>query len=118
MLNLGILGRLNGRDVLVEGSVADDQTRALADSVARELRIPAARSSASAGRSDHAAFAWIGVPALSLTRGFHGDYDRTTDGVSRIDLEGVTRIVNLAEGIVRAAATRAWTPRQSSSIGS
>lgn len=116
MLNLDMVGRLRGRDVLVDGSVADAQTRALADSVAQVLRVPAARSTASAGRSDHAAFASIGVPALSLTSGFHADYHRTTDVASRIDVSGVARIVDLAEGIVRAAATRTWAPRQSSSI--
>jgi hypothetical protein len=116
MLNLDMVGRLKGRDVLVDGSVADPETRALADSVARVLRVPAARSAVSAGRSDHAAFASINVPALSLTSGFHGDYHRTTDVASRIDVAGVQRIVDLAEGIVRAAATRTWAPRQTSSI--
>ena len=117
MLNLDMVGRLKGRDVLVDGSVADAGTRALADSVARALRIPAARSSASSGRSDHAPFGAIDVPALSLTSGFHADYHRTTDVASRVDVSGVARIVDLAEGIVRAAATRTWAPRQASSIG-
>ena len=116
MLNLDMVGRLKGRDVLVDESVADTQTRTLADSVARTLRIPAARSAAPAGRSDHAAFASINVPALSLTSGFHADYHRTTDVASRIDVRGVQRIVDLAEGIVRAAATREWEPRRASSI--
>ena len=116
MLNLDMVGRLNGRDVLVDGSVADVSTLALADSVAVALRVPAARSSASAGRSDHAAFASIGVPALSLTSGFHGDYHRATDVASRIDVAGLVRIVDLAEGIVRAAATRTWAPRRSASV--
>jgi hypothetical protein len=114
MLNLDMVGRLRGRDVLLDGSVADAATRALADSVARALRVPAARSSASAGRSDHAAFALIQVPALSLTSGFHDDYHRATDVVSRIDVAGIARIVELAEGIVRAAASRPWPPRQQS----
>jgi len=116
MLNLDMVGRLRGRDVLVDGSVADARTRSLADSVARALRVPAARSSASAGRSDHAPFASIRVPALSLTSGFHEDYHRATDVPARIDVAGIARIVDLAEGIVRAAASRSWPPRQSSSI--
>ncbi|HEU4720656.1 MAG TPA: M28 family peptidase [Gemmatimonadaceae bacterium] len=116
MLNLDMVGRLYGRDVLIDGSVADGATRALADSVARALRVPAVRSSASARRSDHATFASIGVPALALTSGFHADYHRVTDVVARIDVQGLTRIVDLAEGIVRAAAAHAWLPRQTSSI--
>ena len=116
MLNLDMVGRLYGRDLLIDGSVADPGTRTLADSVARALRVPAAPSAASAGRSDHAAFGSIGVPALSLTSGFHTDYHRVTDVASRIDLVGLGRIVDVAEGIVRAAAARAWAPRQTSSI--
>jgi hypothetical protein len=72
------------------------------------------RSSVSADRSDHASFALIGVPALSLTSGFHADYHRVTDVAARIDVPGVMRIVDVAEGIVRAAARRTWPPRQSS----
>jgi Zn-dependent M28 family amino/carboxypeptidase len=118
MLNLDMVGRLNGRDLLIDGSVADLATRALADSVARAAGVPAVRSSVSEGRSDHAAFASIGVPALSLTSGFHGDYHRVTDVPSRVDVSGVARIVDVAEGIVRAAATRMWLPRQTSSLAS
>ena len=116
MLNLDMVGRLHERNVLIDGSVADAPTRALADSVARALRAPAARSNATAGRSDHATFALLRVPALSLTSGFHGDYHRVSDVASRIDGPGLIRIVDVAEGIVRAAATRAGPSRQSSSI--
>ena len=58
----------------------------------------------------------IGVPALSLTTGFHADYHRVTDVPGRIDVPGLTRIVDVAEAIVRVAATRSWPPRQTSSI--
>ena len=116
MLNLDMVGRLYGRDVLIDGTAADPSTRALGDSVAKALGVRAARTSMSAGRSDHAAFIPIGVPALSLTSGFHGDYHRVTDIPARIDIPGLTRIVDVAEGIVRAAATRSWPPRQTSTI--
>ncbi|MFL5618577.1 MAG: M28 family peptidase [Gemmatimonadaceae bacterium] len=116
MLNLDMVGRLHGRALLIDGSVADLSTRALADSVARAVGVPAVRSNVSADRSDHAVFAAIGVPALSLTSGFHQDYHRVTDVASRIDLLGLTRIVDVAEGIVRAAAARMWPARQTSSL--
>jgi hypothetical protein len=116
MLNLDMVGRLRGRDLLIDGSVADLPTRALADSVARAVGVPAVRSNVSEGRSDHAVFAALGVPALSLTSGFHSDYHRVTDVASRIDVPGLTRIVDVAEGIVRAAAARMWLPRQTSSL--
>lgn len=116
MLNLDMVGRLNGKDLLIDGSVADLPTRAMADSVARAAGVSAVRSNVSEARSDHAVFSSLGVPALSLTSGFHADYHRVTDVASRIDVTGLTRIVDVAEGIVRAAATRMWLPRQTSSL--
>jgi Zn-dependent M28 family amino/carboxypeptidase len=116
MLNLDMVGRLNGRDLLIDGSVADAPTRLLADSVAQALGVPAVRMGVSDVRSDHLMFASIGVPALSLTSGFHADYHRVTDVASRIDVPGLTRIVDVAEGIVRAAARYEWPPRQTSSL--
>ena len=115
MLNLDMVGRLRGRDLLIDGTAADPPTRALGDSVARAMGMRSSHSNASAGRSDHAVFAAIDVPALSLTSGFHADYHRTTDVARRVDIPGLTRIVDVAEGIVRAAATRSWPPRRTSS---
>jgi len=112
MLNLDMVGRLNGHRLLIDGSAADAETRTLGDSVARAVGVPAVRSLLTAGRSDHAAFGSVNVPALSLTSGFHPDYHRVTDVASRVDVSGVARIVDVAEGIVRAAATRAWPPRE------
>jgi hypothetical protein len=116
MLNLDMVGRLNGRDLLIDGTAADPSTRALGDSVTRALGMRSAPSNVSAGRSDHAVFAAIDVPALSLTTGFHADYHRVTDVAARIDVPGLTRIVDVAEGIVRAAATRSWPRHRTSSI--
>jgi hypothetical protein len=112
MLNLDMVGRLEGQSLLVDGSVADGSSRALADSVAQALGVRTTPTSMSAGRSDHAPFAAIGVPALSLTSGFHSDYHRVTDVARKIDLPGLVRVIDVAEGIVRAAATRGWMSRQ------
>jgi Zn-dependent M28 family amino/carboxypeptidase len=116
MLNLDMVGRLRDRDLLIDGTAADPATRALGDSVARAMGMRSSHSNVSAGRSDHAVFAAIDVPALSLTTGFHADYHRVTDVAARIDVPGLTRIVDVAEGIVRAAATRSWPSRRTSSI--
>jgi hypothetical protein len=116
MLNLDMIGRLQGRTLLVDGSVADMQTRALADSVGQALGMSTERSVVFAGRSDHAPFASIGVPALLLTSGFHSDYHRVTDVARKIDVTGLVRVIDVAEGIVRAAATRRWPPRQTSLV--
>ena len=110
MLNLDMVGRLRRRDLLIDGSGASEVLRAMADSVARAKAVRAVRWSGSVGRSDHATFAAVHVPTIMLTSGEHTDYHRVSDVAARIDTQGVLRIVGVAEGIIRAAASRAWAP--------
>lgn len=112
MLNLDMVGRLKGQTLLVDGSVADNAALTMADSVARSLGVPTEHTKSTEGLSDHAPFASIGVPALSLTSGYHLDYHRVSDVARKIDLPGLGRVVDVAEGIVRAAAAHNWRPRR------
>jgi Zn-dependent M28 family amino/carboxypeptidase len=50
-------------------------------------------------RSDHWPFLQRGVPAILLTTGFHPDYHRTTDDVSRINFEKLEKIVRLTHQV-------------------
>jgi hypothetical protein len=116
MLNLDMIGRLKGQTLLVDGSVADAPSLALAYCVSRSLRVPTEHTGSAEGLSDHTPFASIGVPALSLTSGYHLDYHRVTDVARTIDLYGVGRVIDVAEGIVRAAAARNWRPRRTALV--
>jgi Zn-dependent M28 family amino/carboxypeptidase len=108
MVNLDMVGRLHRGPLILDVSAADRPLRDFADSVARALGVPARTTKSIAGRSDHASFREIGVPAVALFTGFHGDYHRATDVPSRIDVPGLLRVIDVAEGIVRAAASPAW----------
>jgi hypothetical protein len=110
MLNLDMVGRLRRRDLLIDGTGATEALRALADSVARARAVHSVRWSGSVGRSDHATFAAVHVPSLMLTSGEHTDYHRVSDVAARIDTQGLLRIVDVAEGIIRVAASREWVP--------
>jgi hypothetical protein len=110
MLNLDMVGRLRRRDLLIDGSGAPEPLRVMADSVARSKAVRSVRWSGSVGRSDHATFAAVHVPTIMLTSGEHTDYHRVTDVAARIDVVGLLRVVDVAEGIVRAAASREWVP--------
>jgi Zn-dependent M28 family amino/carboxypeptidase len=108
MVNLDMVGRLRRGPLIIDVSAADRRLRDAADSVAHALGVRARATTSIAGRSDHASFREIGVPAVALFTGFHSDYHRATDVPSRIDLPGLLRVVDVAEGIVRAAASPAW----------
>jgi hypothetical protein len=110
MLNLDMVGRLRRRDLLIDGTGAPEVVRAMADSVAKAKGVRSVRWSGSVGRSDHATFAAMHVPTIMLTSGEHTDYHRVSDVAARIDTQGLLRIVDVAEGIIRAAASRERVP--------
>jgi Peptidase family M28 len=111
MLNLDMVGRLRRRDLLIDASGASAALREMADSVARAKTVRAAHWRGSTGRSDHATFAAAHVPTIMLTSGEHPDYHRVTDIAARIDVNGMLRVIDVAEGIVRAAASPGRVPR-------
>jgi Zn-dependent M28 family amino/carboxypeptidase len=110
MLNLDMVGRLRRRDLLIDGSGASEALRAMADSVARAKAVRSVRWSGSVGRSDHASFAAMRVPTIMLTSGEHTDYHRVSDVAARIDVSGMLRVIDVAEGIIRTAASPGWAP--------
>ena len=116
MLNLDMIGRLKGQTLLVDVTAADVPSRNLADSIGRSLGVRTQHTESVDLRSDHLSFGSIGVPALSLTSGFHSDYHRVTDVAEKIDVGGMMRVIDVAEGMVRAAARRNWQPRRSSVV--
>jgi Zn-dependent M28 family amino/carboxypeptidase len=107
MVNLDMVGRLRGKPLTLHASAMPRQMRALVDSVVAAAGVRASYSSATADRSDHASFGAAGVPALALFTGFHSDYHKVSDVVARLDVPGILRVVDVAEGLVRAVADRA-----------
>jgi hypothetical protein len=103
MINLDMVGRLQGRRLLIDGTVAAGWLTALVDSAARAVGVHAGGVFNIAGRSDHASFGRAGIPAIALFTGFHGDYHRATDVPSRVDGVGIGKIVDVVERVVRMA---------------
>lgn len=62
-------------------------------------------------RCDHLPFLQKGIPAVWLFGGFHPGYHEPTDTVDRIDLDKMTRVVNLTVEAVRAVASTPTPPR-------
>lgn len=109
MLNLDMVGRLStGR------FTADTNTMifrnaaliALLDSAGRAMGVRTYYTKDIDGRSDHESFRVGGVPAIQLFTGFHDDYHRATDVVSKVDVRGIRQIVDISEAIVRLEGDR------------
>jgi hypothetical protein len=100
MLNLDMIGHLHGSRVLVEG-VADRAVSRL--SVNRAGATVGLRPDFIADRelSDHVSFRQRGVDVVSLSTGDNPDYHTTDDIASHINVDGVNRVIDFAEAIVR-----------------
>jgi Zn-dependent M28 family amino/carboxypeptidase len=104
MVNLDMVGRLNNQRLLVDTRGAP-AIRALVDSAIRQTGVRTARGGPGPDRSDHGSFLERGIPTVSLFTDFHSDYHRATDIAALIDGPGMVRVVDVAEAIVRSAAS-------------
>ena len=99
MVNLDMVGRLRDR-LIVFGADSGDRFREyLAASP-----VPVAFNQDPVGPSDHTSFYLKGVPAVHLFTGAHADYHKPTDTADRVNYDGLARVADLVEGLVRRIA--------------
>jgi membrane-associated protease RseP (regulator of RpoE activity) len=99
MVNLDMVGRLRDR-LIVFGADSGDRFREyLAASP-----VPLAFNQDPVGPSDHTSFYLKGVPAVHLFSGAHADYHKPTDTADRVNYDGLARVADLVEGLVRRIA--------------
>ena len=101
MLNLDMIGRLEGRTLVVEGvGTAEEWTdvlRAANQAMTRPLSI--ATSPDGFGPSDHSSFYGEGLPVLHFFSNTHVDYHRPSDDWEKVDIEGLGQIVDLVSEV-------------------
>jgi hypothetical protein len=105
MLNFDMVGRLRDHRLFVASGRLDTGLRTTIDSAARISGLRAAFVS-SDGVSDDAFFADAGVRAIDVSTGMHADYHTARDVADRLDIEGLHRVIDVAERIVRRIADR------------
>ena len=101
MLNLDMIGRLEGRTLVVEGvGTAEEWTDVLLaanQSTAQPLSI--AVTPDGFGPSDHSSFYGEGLPVLHFFSNTHVDYHRPSDDWDKVDIEGLSQIVDLVSEV-------------------
>jgi hypothetical protein len=106
MLNFDMVGRLSSGGLQVYGArtaaVLAGALTAAADTQAMQVRQPRTDDF----RSDHALFARYGIPYLHFFTGKHGQYHTPFDDTDLIDFDGMVRIADLAESILRTMGTQ------------
>ena len=108
MLNFDMVGRLDGRSLLVGGVDTGAGFRALVETAGRGVGLDLDLRGAGGGASDHSRFHAAGVPVLFFHSGSHADYHQPSDTVEKIDVAGMARIADLG---ARVATRIAEGPR-------
>ena len=102
MLNLDMVGRMNGDALTIFGFGTAQEWDQVVDEANLDLDQPLDISKApdGYGPSDHSSFYGEGIPVLHLFTGTHEDYHRPSDDWQLINSSGVDRVVALTAGIV------------------
>jgi hypothetical protein len=124
MVNLDMVGRLaadpnTGKGKLeVGGTGSAKQFDALIDKVNATAGFEVKKNKAGVGPSDHTSFYLKGVPVFFLFTGLHRQYHKPTDTVDLINFQGMERIADLAETLVRQLSTETTRPEYVKGQGS
>ncbi len=110
MVNLDMVGRLDGDKVVVHGTGTGTGLEALVDRLVAGHGLTAAKEPGGFGPSDHASFYAKKIPVLHLFTGSHGDYHRPSDTPDKINYDGMVRLADLVTDLVRELATAPERP--------
>ncbi len=106
MVNFDMVGRLRNDKLIVYGVLTAPELKGILDSanVAPKLAISAVGDGE--GPSDHAAFYRKDLPVLHFFTDLHDDYHTANDLADRLNIDGMVRVADYAERVVRAIADR------------
>ena len=100
MINMDMVGRLRGDTLAVYGTGTTPEWMNLLEACNEEgfILVP---SESGVGPSDHTSFYLEDIPVLHFFTGQHPDYHRPTDTADKLNYEGMARIANFIERLMR-----------------
>jgi hypothetical protein len=110
MVNLDMVGRLDGDKLIIHGTGTGSGLDGLVDRLVKTHAFDVTKDPGGFGPSDHASFYAKKIPVLHIFSGTHGDYHRPTDTAEKINYDGMVRIARLVTEAVRELATTAERP--------
>ncbi|HEY8506428.1 MAG TPA: M28 family peptidase [Gemmataceae bacterium] len=105
MINLDMVGRLNGEKLEVGGTGTAKGFDALIEKLNGYYKFDLKKSPGGMGPSDHAAFYPKKIPVFFFFTGLHENYHRPSDTPDRINYDGMARIVDMVEELGARLAT-------------
>ncbi|MEI6240295.1 MAG: M28 family peptidase [Planctomycetia bacterium] len=110
MVNLDMVGRLDGDKVVVHGTGTGTGLDALVDRLVATHGFEVAKEPGGFGPSDHSSFYARKIPVLHLFTGSHTDYHRPTDTADKLNYAGMVRLTRLVADLVKELATAPERP--------
>jgi hypothetical protein len=101
MLNLDMVGRMRGDTLAVYGTGTSPGWMQLLESCNTDSLVLVA-SESGIGPSDHTSFYLEDIPVLHFFTGQHQEYHKPTDTADRLNYEGMQRIADFVERVMRA----------------
>ncbi|MCX5760232.1 MAG: M20/M25/M40 family metallo-hydrolase [Gemmatimonadetes bacterium] len=106
MVNIDMVGRLRNDKLIVYGVSTATEMKGLLDSANVAPKLAVAAIGDGEGPSDHAAFYRKDLPVLHLFTDLHDDYHTAADVAGKINIDGMVRVADYTERVVRAMADR------------
>ena len=117
MINLDMVGRLQGDRLTVMGVGTAKQFESLLDQLSAPYGLELRKVSGGSGPSDHISFYTRRIPVLHFFTGLHADYHRPTDTADKLNIPGMRRIAQLVADVVEVLATAAEVPEYVATTG-
>jgi C-terminal processing protease CtpA/Prc len=99
MLNMDMVGRLNGSKLYVGGVGSSSTFEPLLKSAADKYEFTIDQSFRATSSSDHASFLAKEIPALFFFSGLHKDYHKPSDTWDKVNTAGSAKIINMVTDI-------------------
>ena len=109
MINLDMVGRMRGDTLAVYGTGTSPEWMELLEACNSDslTLIP---SESGVGPSDHTSFYLEDIPVLHFFTGQHPDYHKPSDTADKINAEGIRKVVDFVERIMRALDQKSKWP--------
>lgn len=105
MLNMDMVGRLAGNLLTVYGTGTAQEFDDLVDRTAPTAGLAIDKQPAGFGPSDHSSFYELGIPVFHFFTGLHNDYHRPSDDFDKVNIQGMSKVVDLVVSIAQEIST-------------
>lgn len=102
MVNFDMVGRMKEEKLILYGTKTAAEFEPLVDRLNATHKLQLKKIGGGSGPSDHASFYEAKMPVFHFFTGSHSDYHKPSDDIDKINFDGMRRIVDYSEELVRA----------------